>query len=989
MHRIFLASLVLFFSCTRATTPPVRAESPQLPSYQRTIIERGASAANALAAPVADAPAAVDLLYRVRPDRRFVNAAADVAEINGGRKVNSVEINFANDRWEVRSGGTTAITLPGLATFRDALSELTKVAAQQSAPRVALSTGTLKNVDENIGKFYPRFLFAALRQLDNSMPLDAASAARAARAASLLAVQTYDTFDLADPLRARALALLAIAKSLDADCCADTEALLAYVLGYQAEAKQLAASLPNGFVREYVTNADPGAKRDAAEQWLALVRDLRKSPILPMEDRQQFQGTIDIEAAPTLLQNRKFGDQWPLGALVQALVLRTMNGEDAKLSFNENPPETGDKSPAEMLRQYDDKLPAFAKARQSRLLGSRSVLSFYDANWYSALHQQYNRYFGHLGDVPGTTQFAASLKPGTAAGRAVAAWMSTRVAAQYGRTERFDTKKAMASVALLGGDTRHLLFDTIANAVGVTPPDVHRAASDLFATLDSRPRETLAAGKLADLPIGHLARRDQYVTSALDRAPDEFEGERAGFLYQIGDREGLRRLAADRKASTADRIGALCSMSIFEDSDVHTEYEEVFAESGYSVDQISCYWDYLNRRKRPDLKERFARKVLDKRRDLDAITTANIVSALGNALEAQGRYAEAWWAVEPHVPVYSANIISTATSILQRLDRNRESIELGRAMIERYPDADTRADFAAVLWRMRRNDEAAELFIAAKHAYSLQLAKTELPKRLEQTFRDSEIPQALAAYEALIKARVPESVLDSMSGGAWQQKRWALSFALIDRYLQVPVKSAEARNQQMRSGANGYEALRELKGPDAAMEWFFGKFPGNVSLDLLVNLYAERRLDLLTRITAARPPHTDLPEVAAILASSLTLEHVPRSDERWNVVRSLLTSAPVAESKKTVATSVRHLLGEVDEREVAQSVASATDRSEALYFLALRNAADGQYDKALGQFLAAGEGPANYATTSWAISQLYMWRAKQRTWSDIKKERLL
>ncbi|MGZ5492356.1 MAG: hypothetical protein ACXW3E_02090 [Thermoanaerobaculia bacterium] len=341
------------------------------------------------------------------------------------------------------------------------------------------------------------------------------------------------------------------------------------------------------------------------------------------------------------------------------------------------------------------------------------------------------------------------------------------------------------------------------------------------------------------------------------------------------------------------------------------------------------------------------------------------------------------------MPVYSANIISTATSILQRLDRNRESIELGGAMIERYPDADTRADFAAVLWRMRRYDEAAELFNAAKHAYSLQLAKTELTKRFEQTFSDSEIPQALAAYEALIKAGVPESLLDSMSGAAWWQKRWALTFALIDRYLQVPVKNAEARNQQMRSGANGYEALRELKGSDAAMEWFFGRFPGNVSLDLLVNLYAERRLDLLTRITAARPPHTDLPEVAAILASSLTLERVPRSDERWNVVRSLLTSAPVAESKKTVATSVRHLLGEADEREVAQSVASATDRSEALYFLALRNAADGQYDKALGQFLAAGEGPANYATTSWAISQLYMWRATQRTWSDIKKERLL
>jgi hypothetical protein len=97
----------------------------------------------------------------------------------------------------------------------------------------------------------------------------------------------------------------------------------------------------------------------------------------------------------------------------------------------------------------------------------------------------------------------------------------------------------------------------------------------------------------------------------------------------------------------------------------------------------------------------------------------------------------------------------------------------------------------------------------------------------------------------------------------------------------------------------------------------------------------------------------------------------------------------VAKEDRTILLSVRHLLHEVDAGQVAESATTPTNASEALFFLGVSAIGEGDFDRALNDFLAAGEGPAGYPTTSWAISRLYMWRAKQRPWREIVRERIL
>ena len=75
-----------------------------------------------------------------------------------------------------------------------------------------------------------------------------------ARAFTLLTVQSLDTLEMADLLRARALALLALAEAEGRPPDAGMEALLAFSLGYAADAARAAGGLPaDDPVRLYVT----------------------------------------------------------------------------------------------------------------------------------------------------------------------------------------------------------------------------------------------------------------------------------------------------------------------------------------------------------------------------------------------------------------------------------------------------------------------------------------------------------------------------------------------------------------------------------------------------------------------------------------------------------------------------------------------------------------------------------------------------------------
>ncbi|HEX7418736.1 MAG TPA: hypothetical protein VF505_02550, partial [Thermoanaerobaculia bacterium] len=571
------------------------------------------------------------MLFRVRPDRRFVNAVADIRELSGGRKIDDVQIEFVNGGWDVSLGDEKAVRFRELPTFRDALTTLSGWARAQRFDSAKLSPSVLGAADADIARFRPRFLFHAVQQMDTAVKgksLDAAGYARAAQVAALLASQGYDDFDLGDPLRGRALAMLAIAESRDPSCCRDTEALIASELGYEAEAHALATGLADGYIKSWITGDDAGAVHGAAEDALALARRLKTEVLSPAGDQKEFHGSLDIEAGPYLLANAWGGNNWAFGQIIQSMMLRSMDA-DAPQTFSFADDSSwrplAEADPADLLNRYELRLPAFAAKRSSRSLDARSVLAFYDANWFSALHQPFAHLVFQQGSLEGSKTFVDSLHPTTATGQQVVNWMSRYVAADFARGGYFE-KGGPVSLDLIGGAVKYQLFTKIRSSAGGSSPNVHSTARDLFPTFDSRPVETYDAGELAAFPLGHIERRDLYLKSALGRAPNHFSGERIEFFSALGDKDGLRALAADHKASASDRMDALAHLSQLSDENLDAAYEQIFIDIDYHGGCLSCFFYYANRHKEFKLKERIARTYLAKNPNMGGIEDAYVNS---------------------------------------------------------------------------------------------------------------------------------------------------------------------------------------------------------------------------------------------------------------------------------------------------------------------------------------------------------------------------
>ncbi|HEX7419746.1 MAG TPA: hypothetical protein VF505_07655, partial [Thermoanaerobaculia bacterium] len=344
---------------------------------------------------------------------------------------------------------------------------------------------------------------------------------------------------------------------------------------------------------------------------------------------------------------------------------------------------------------------------------------------------------------------------------------------------------------------------------------------------------------------------------------------------------------------------------------------------------------------------------------------------------------------EPRVGVFSANILLSAVSLLQRLGRDRESIELGQQMIERYPSADMYGEFALVLWRMHRYDDAADLFNPVKHASSLDVLEQSVPANFLEAFSDAEIPEPVAAFDALIKAKAPAQFLSVVISKALTDHRPALSLALNERFQGMTLTGYD-ESTRIQALQTGYDAVRETKGADEAMKWYLERVPANKGGNetILISLLNEKKFELVSAVAAAHPPSQNPIAVASLVAAALTLDRVPVSDARWNLVRSLMPATAPPDAK-TMFASIRYLMHEGDERAVFATVANATDRSEAPFFVAVRAVSDRDYDKALGYFLTSAEGQWGYPPTSMSLSRLWTWRAAMRPWAEIKRQGIL
>jgi hypothetical protein len=996
--RALFGSFLIALGCTRAMQMPTAA-APTPQPRGITIVDSSRPRLVIDDLHPSEVPAAVDATFRLMPDRRVLTAVADVYELSTGRKESKVEIDFRENAWLIRYAGQDVGTLPELATFHEDLDFLTQWAARlrsQRATASPLSPDVIAAIDRNLSAFSPPNLFAASNLIARSTKgksFDGPAAARATHTTVLLTSQIFDRFELGDPLRARALALLAVARQIDAQCCAEDEALIARLLEYESEAKSLASSLPQStYAAQFIAGASPDKVAGPASDWLQKSAALRRASL--SAPQTIFRGNLDVQFAPLLNEIDSFGDQIDIARAEESLILRevesnqfnagtlTFNGDSEwstvypHLNFDEKTP----------LTRFDRALPRRIRTLENSVLDSDSVRSYYESNFYAALFKEFNFHHYMRYDRNGETAFVAELgKPETDLAKQIVSWMHALNVVSYdaargARGPREDLKSAR----LAGGVRRTDLIQDYAGTVGWNQIPLRRAAVELYRELDCRPSEMYQAGRLSLWTVADPYRRDRYTSTAIDRFPSFVpEGEVAYFRLLTGDRAALRALV-ENGPSVNDRIYALSYLADLGDGDsefVHRKFEEL---AGNTVDTsgLVSYASYLNKRGEAVVKERFMRQWLQKFRDRGTpIGVAWVAASLANALERQGKYREAWEAIAPYVEVGSESVMVRAASILQHLGRVDEANKLDAQAVERYPGAGARADFAAILWREGRLKEAAELFNPRKADYALPGALSSLPHQFFETYKDAKPDQAMDALSELIGAGLNYSLLDAIPKEMLKEHRPALAFALVERLTAEASRTPGAyRPESMTPLLTGYRALKELKGADAAIVWLQARIPATAKMQANIVFYQDGEFDLVQRFAATVSDDAKITGAAALEAASLLRMRVPMTDVRWEKLRERIRTLP---DRPTEVPMAQYLAGSIDEPTFLAAAKTRETHTDAEYFIGEKRLAENKPEAALPMMIAASFGAQDSPPAAWGLGQLYRWADEHASWQEI------
>jgi len=848
-------------ACRRTAAPTVDPVLGTNHIGSLEIVEENVPPTDLTKVPAKDLARHIDAIYRLKPDRRFVYAISEVHRLLGGRQETAFVRHLEGGGWLVRLGKADVGKLPEFPTFADGLALVRSWAARawggSSRPRRSsldpLMVTRLKLATHHGSYFELLQVIEELNTVGANTSFDPELTWLAGQALLTLDFETLDTTETLDPVLGQAMALLVLSEHASSKTLEPrTLSMLAYQLGYENEALDLAAQLPDGelwgsFLRRdtarlrrlAVASRDPFltllamralARQEDRDGVLSLASDMGLEEHPTFWSTQELVGLQDISLQPGV--DESFANS------VLKLVIETQlpSGHPAHsapvswaLDLWNRVRGRGPSGPVEArLREFDEAAGRQAARLAGHLVDREAITCVLRAPLYASLLAEANYYFDEMGSTPAAEDWVARFDDtpsGTAA--ELRRWVQDRVAVRKGTPgAAARISHDVGSLRTLGvAPVERIVYSLRISSKFLGDPIVRRPARAMFDGLDTRPAHLLAASGAARDLLYDLKRYQRFILVALQRAIGALDpGELAFVLDNVKDANLLWTIAERSDLGTGSRATALLHLLDADSVRAETALAQLRNLAGHaSVDAsmgltLNVVWALEKLGRRAEAEKALNDWLESHGPDAGLVYDA-MVSYKAERLRDAGHPAEALEVIRPVVSSWKEDCLHEAALDLLALGRCDEALEVARADASRYAEGgSTHALVAKILWRMGRAKDAATGLKAALQQTPESVWTYDVGPAFNAEFADWNLAEAHQAVEELKAAGVENVKLRMLGEGIGEAGDHRLAFEVL---------SSIVGTDQAGRGALlcAFKELAEASGRDAAFAWLRERMP--------------------------------------------------------------------------------------------------------------------------------------------------------------------
>ena len=541
--------------------------------------------------------------YRLRPDRRFLLAFAELDRLHGVVSAGRPEAAFRNGHWELTSGGTTIATLPEFPGFESLAGALLRRAEDLAKSRpIAWGKGpekaALDSWDEAVDSFRTDRILDAIRAADEAWGRTGPARElllAAERGSARLALVTRDDLEVGDALAAHALAMLAAAKAAGLEPASDETALLAGSLGYAADARSLAEALPAGDpVRLFLAHRDSellrvvsagGHSKLAGYLWLSRLAARGEAESWEEWRVREF---ADAANRPGIIESgfalHGFDQNGTLsGELARQIVELSEGLSNAKGG-------TPGRDRVALTERLDSSIAAIGTRSGGPLLGLNTIEAYLRSAFFSATATMIH----HLADEYSSAEALASIEPilgspkdGPSAD--LRKYFDLVLLAKNGSQAPEPFYEILTGGSSLGFSPLLRFNADYSDRIHWSDRELLVTTRALFRRADSRVSHrvragaSLAAWVLRDQPLG-----DRLVRSAIEAGPSPDPWQDLWWVTMWGRPGELKRLLGSGLYEFRYRVEALADADAGRD-DMRSEIEESLKESSVSARRVGRF----------------------------------------------------------------------------------------------------------------------------------------------------------------------------------------------------------------------------------------------------------------------------------------------------------------------------------------------------------------------------------------------------------------